>query len=118
MGFKDEHTFEDRLLESRRIRDKFPGRIPLIAERADRCINIPEIDKCKFLAPCDLTIGQFIYIVRRRITLSPEKALFLFISGNVLPTTSMLIGEAYSTYADTDGFLYIRYSGENTFGLG
>ena len=117
MGFKEDHTFEARLKESNKIRDKFPGRIPLIAERAERCINIPEIDKCKFLAPCDLTIGQFIYIIRRRITLPSEKALFLFISGNVLPISSMLISEAYSIYADPDGFLYVRYSGENTFGL-
>lgn len=29
---------------------------------------------------------------------------------------SALIGELYSQYKDEDGFIYIMYSGENTFG--
>jgi GABA(A) receptor-associated protein len=60
-------------------------------------------------------MGQFIYIVRRRLTLPPELALFLFI-GESLPTTASLMREIYSAHADTDGFLYVQYSGENTFG--
>jgi GABA(A) receptor-associated protein len=44
-----------------------------------------------------------------------EKALFLFING-FIPSTSQHIGDIYSFHKDQDGFLYITYSYENTFG--
>ncbi len=36
--------------------------------------------------PSDLTVGQFVYVIRKRIKLSPEKAIFVFVR-NVLPPT-------------------------------
>lgn len=36
--------------------------------------------------PSDLTVGQFVYVIRKRIKLSPEKAIFIFVK-NVLPPT-------------------------------
>lgn len=114
MGFKSAHPFESRARESTRIREKFPGRVPVIVERAGRT-DVPEIDKHKFLCPNDITVGQLCFIIRRRMTLPPEKALFLFVN-NTLPTNNMLLRELYATYADNDGFLYVSYTGENTFG--
>ena len=40
------------------------------------------------------------------------------LSNNNYPTCSALIGELYTQYKDEDGFIYIMYSGENTFGIG
>jgi len=36
MNFKQEHTKEARKAESSRIREKFPDRIPVICERAEK----------------------------------------------------------------------------------
>jgi GABA(A) receptor-associated protein len=113
--FKQANSFEARLEESSRIRQKFPGRIPVIVERGVRSLTIPQIDKQKFLVPGDLTVSQFIFVIRRRLNLPAEKALFLFV-GNTLPTTGILIRELHASYADRDGFLYITYCGENVFG--
>ncbi len=116
MDYKSKVPFEKRLEESRNIRDKFPGRIPVIIQKARRSSDdIPIVDKNKFLVPMDLTIGQFIYVIRKRIALPPEKALFLFCK-NTLPTTGMSLRELYGIYADEDGFLYMEYTGEATFG--
>jgi GABA(A) receptor-associated protein len=41
---------------------------------------------CRYLVPSDLTVGQFVYVIRKRIKLSPEKAIFIFVK-NVLPPT-------------------------------
>ena len=112
--FKSTNSFEARLEESRRIRNKFPGRVPVIVERGQRS-SIPVIDKQKFLVPGDLTVSQFIFVIRKRLNLPSEQALFLFIK-NVLPTTGMLIRELHASYADPDGFLYATYCGENVFG--
>jgi GABA(A) receptor-associated protein len=114
-NYKSKHSYEYRLAESRKIRETFPGRIPVIIEKAARSGEIPTVDKNKFLVPADLTVGQFIYVVRKRLAMPPEKALFLFIN-NSLPPTGVLMRELYAQYADEDGFLYSSYGGENTFG--
>jgi GABA(A) receptor-associated protein len=115
LPFKTTNTFESRLEESRRIREKFPGRVPVIVERGQRSLSVPQIDKQKFLVPGDLSVSQFIFVIRKRLNLPSEQALFLFI-GHTLPTTGMLIRELHSSYGDPDGFLYASYCGENVFG--
>jgi len=115
MDFKDRHSFEQRVGEAARIRDKFPGRIPCIVQKAKGSKTVPPIDKEKFLVPGDLTLGQFVYVIRKRIELSSDKALFVFV-GNTLPTTGSLMRELFHSYSDDDGFLYLSYCGESTFG--
>ncbi|KAG2435899.1 hypothetical protein HXX76_007094 [Chlamydomonas incerta] len=112
--FKQEHSLDKRKAEAARIKEKYPDRIPVIVEKAERS-DIPDIDKKKYLVPSDLTVGQFVYVIRKRIKLSPEKAIFIFVK-NVLPPTAALMSSIYEDHKDEDGFLYITYSGENTFG--
>ncbi|KAJ0047235.1 hypothetical protein Pint_04110 [Pistacia integerrima] len=128
---------ERRQAEAARIREKYPDRIPVIVEKAERS-DIPDIDKkklvihllllfnksifsvlwhdeCRYLVPADLTVGQFVYVVRKRIKLSAEKAIFIFVK-NILPPTAAMMSAIYEENKDEDGFLYMTYSGENTFG--
>ncbi|RMZ77552.1 hypothetical protein DV737_g4348, partial [Chaetothyriales sp. CBS 132003] len=114
MEFKDEHPFEKRKAEAERIRQKYADRIPVICEKVEKS-DIATIDKKKYLVPADLTVGQFVYVIRKRIKLSPEKAIFIFVD-EVLPPTAALMSSIYDEHKDEDGFLYITYSGENTFG--
>ena len=115
-SFKQRHSYEERFAEANRILTKFPGRIPVIVARAANAkTNIPALDKEKYLVPGDLSVSQFIYVIRRRMTLTSEQALFLFIGGS-LPTTSMLMRELYAMHKDADNFLYAEYCSENTFG--
>ncbi|CAN6691386.1 unnamed protein product [Malus baccata var. baccata] len=126
-----------RQAEAARIREKYPDRIPVIVEKAERS-DIPDIDKKKsvsvyisyslldwllvmvndgnrYLVPADLTVGQFVYVVRKRIKLSAEKAIFIFVK-NILPPTAAMMSAIYEENKDEDGFLYMTYSSENTFG--
>ncbi|EFJ10443.1 hypothetical protein SELMODRAFT_233421 [Selaginella moellendorffii] len=114
MGFKDEHSFDSRLAESSKIRQKYADRIPVIVEKAPRS-NLPAMDKPKYLVPADLTVGQLVYIINRRLSLSPGQALFIFV-GKVLPQTGAMMMSIYNDYKDKDGFLYVTYSGEEVFG--
>jgi GABA(A) receptor-associated protein len=88
--------------------------LQVIVEKADKS-DIPAIDKKKYLVPNDLSVGQFTYVIRRRIQISPEKALFIFVK-NVLPANAALMADVYEDHKDADGFLYMTYAGENTFG--
>ena len=113
--YKTLHTFEKRCEESKKIREKYVDRVPIICERAARNSELPEIDRKKFLVPIDLTMGQFMHIIKKRIKLAPEQAMFLFIN-NTIPPNSEYAGELYKRNKDEDGFLYIVYNGESTFG--
>lgn len=117
MKFKSQYTFQARLEESLRIRKKYPDRFPVICEKATikKNFDIPDIDKSKYLVPMDLTISQFLYVIRKRIKLPAEKAIFLFVDGTI-PSSSAFISQIYANHRDADGFLYISYSSENVFG--
>ncbi|CAN8231052.1 unnamed protein product [Cochlearia groenlandica] len=113
-SFKLYNPLETRIGEATRIRDKYPDRIPVIVDKAGQS-DVPNIDKKKYLVPADLTVGQFVYVVRKRIKLGAEKAIFVFVN-NTLPPTAALMSAIYDEHKDEDGFLYMTYSGENTFG--
>ena len=116
MGYKETIPFKFRSNECNRIRAKYPDRIPVIVERSRHSKELKEIDKKKFLIPADLTVGQFVYVIRRRITIQSDKALFLFMNDYALPASSELLSVIWKNYRDKDGYLYIKYSGESTFG--
>lgn len=45
----------------------------------------------------DLTVGQFVYVIRKRIKLAPEKAIFIFVE-EVLPPTAALMSAIYEEH--------------------
>ena len=65
----------------------------VIVEKAPKA-RIGDLDKKKYLVPSDLTIGQFYFLIRKRIHLRPEDALFFFVN-NVIPPTSATMGALY-----------------------
>jgi GABA(A) receptor-associated protein len=77
--------------------------------------DIPDIPKSKFLVQTDLTVGNFLYIIRKQINLSADKALFIFVN-NTLPLTSMTMGELYKIHKASDEALHVIYTSESTFG--
>ncbi|KAL2508572.1 Autophagy-related protein 8i [Forsythia ovata] len=113
-SFKEQFSFEERLQESQDIIAKYPDRLPVVVERYSKT-DLPEMEKKKYLVPRDMSVGQFIYILSGRLDLAPGKALFVFVN-NTLPQTSSLMESVYDSSKDEDGFLYMCYSSEKTFG--
>ena len=153
-SYKHDHPVDKRSAEAARIREKcvqprylavqcnpklhlgrYPDRIPVICEKDPRS-DIPPVDKRKYLIPMDLTVGQFVYVIRKRISIPSDKAIFIFVN-NTLPPTAALMSTMYEQHRDEDGFMYrlelckdrdgftdghprldryMMYSGENTFG--
>jgi GABA(A) receptor-associated protein len=113
--FKDKYSFEQRSGESGRIKEKYPDRIPIIVYADHRSGTVPDIDKNKFLVPSNLTFGQFLYIIRKRIKLDSKKAIFMFIN-NIMPNSSSSLSSLHEEHKDDDGFLYCIYSGESVYG--
>ncbi|GAB5354116.1 hypothetical protein AAMO2058_000091900 [Amorphochlora amoebiformis] len=114
-SYRELKTLEERIDESSRIRAKYPDRVPVICERCNKSRSLAALEKNKFLVPADLTIGQFQFVVRKRLDITPEKAMFLFCGGKpAVGSKSMAM--LYKNNKDKDGFLYITYAGENTYG--
>lgn len=108
------YDFDRILEETTKIRKKYNDRVPVYVKKTVGC-EFLDIDKHKFLVPIDLTLGSFITIIRKRIKLAPDKALFIFIN-NVLPPLTSLMMNIYDEMKNKDGFLYIYYNGESVFG--
>jgi len=100
--------------EYERIKNKYPNRIPIIVEKK-KDSELPDIDKSKFLVQKDMIINQFIYIIRKKINLKPNEAIFVTIN-NQMCISNQSLSEIYDKHKNDDGFLYITYSSENTFG--
>jgi GABA(A) receptor-associated protein len=102
--------------EAEKLREKYPDRIPVLLFRGTKIDpSFPHLSKSKFLVPKSLTLGMFSYVVRKQLTLPPEKALFLFV-GSSLPTTGTLMSELYHLYKQNDGALHMIYMSESVFG--
>jgi GABA(A) receptor-associated protein len=113
-AFKDETPFETRKAEAASIRTKYPERVPVIIEKLPGA-QVNDLDKRKFLIPSDISVSQLMWIIRKRIRIESEKALFLYVN-KTIPASSASVGEIYEDQKDEDGFLYVHFSGENTFG--
>ncbi|XP_044049581.1 gamma-aminobutyric acid receptor-associated protein-like 2 isoform X3 [Siniperca chuatsi] len=107
--FKEDHSLgkEHRCVESAKIRNKYPDRVPVIVEKVSGS-QIVDIDKRKYLVPSDITVAQFMWIIRKRIQLPSEKAIFLFVDKTV-PQSSLTMGQLYDKEKDEDGFLYTQH---------
>lgn len=118
-NYKKTTTLEERKQKSSRMVSLYPDRIPVIVEMSSSSASynsyINSSHKVKYLVPYNINMGQFIQILRDKIKMKPTTALFFFIKNKIFPVTS-IIGDIYKNNADEDGFLYIEFCEENTFG--
>jgi len=105
------NSFDQRKLESDKMYKKYPDRVIVILEK---CANssLPTTDKSKYLVPRDLSITQFIYIIRKRLTLDQKQHVYIYIN-NIIPAYHETMDDLDKKYKDNDGNLYIQYSDVN-----
>ncbi len=100
--------------EFEKIQKKYPNTVCIFVQLAKKA-DLPPLDKHKYLVPKTITVGQFLFILRKRMKLSSDKALFIFI-GHTLPSSSQTMAELYATHKSTDGALRITCTSESVFG--
>ena len=115
-SFREINSLEKRRLEFDRIKLKYPDRVPVIVEKFTGDKYLPFFLKNKYIVPENTTVGQLLYMVRNKLPISANMALFFFIE-NMLPPTNLRIGELYNRHKDDDGFLYAVVTSEATFGF-
>ena len=93
----------------------WPCYFQVICEKAPKS-SLKDIDKKKYLVTHDFPVHEFLGVIRKRIKLPAEQALFLFVN-NSIASSSDLMSTLYEREKDEDGFLYITYSGKAACGL-
>jgi len=129
----DNKTFEENKYYSNRLTYKYPDRIPVIIEKNEHIV----LENYKYLLPKNITISQFMSIIRTKMNIASKQALFTFVKSYssskesynsqkesynsqkesyVLVPMSETIENIYNVHKNRDGFLYIKFGIENTFG--
>lgn len=89
------------------LRAKYPDRTPVLVYGV-------VLDKMKYLIPNDFTIGQFMYMIRKRLCMKPQEAIFCVIkldNCSVIPTHS-----DYVSHYNHNDYVVIYLKKEDTFG--
>ena len=113
--FRARTTSEERRRETEEIRRQYPGKVPVFVEKHGDS-ELPEIEKKKFLAPADSSIGGFISGLRKKLNLSRSQAFFVFLEGRELLSGDSLMSELYQRKKNDDGFLYLIYREQESVG--
>ncbi|CAM9687724.1 microtubule-associated protein 1 light chain 3 gamma [Lampetra fluviatilis] len=114
--FKQRKSLATRKEEVAGIRAKFPTKVPVIVERYSREKTLPPLDKTKFLVPREVTMSQFVSIIRNRLLLRSTHAFYLMVNGRVVPSMAATMADIYVEHKDEDGFLYMTYASQEMFG--
>src|SRR5438094_2873999 len=110
-GYRDTRPAAECAREAERVLKKFPDSVPVVVEVAPGRDPV-ELTRRKFLVPRDLTAGQFMGVLRRRIKIAPTAALFLLIDrrtpdnkpvGQVMPPCAATMGAVYEEHRDENG---------------
>lgn len=114
---KKEFTKEEKEIirkEVDLVKAKYPSNIPIVVRTNDI-----RILKSKFLVSGEITMGQFLYIIRKKLDkcVSSTKSLFIFVNNNTLVPASELLSSVYDRHKDAEcDMLFMTLCSENTFG--
>ena len=75
--------------KSNSLRSKYFGYVPVIVEKKERN---KATSYMKFLVPNDVTFSSFISVMRKKMDLQPQKALFVFTKENIFPKGHNRVG--------------------------
>lgn len=97
-------------MEAKEIRNKYPNKIPIVIRKSEDI----HIDKIKYLVPKNLTCGQFMFIIRKRLKLKEHESIFMMFN-SIMLNSSALLSEYDNTLSNNE-YMYIDITRENTFG--
>lgn len=115
--YKGSTDLQQRIFETNKIREKYPQKYPIIVQRSPKDTLLHDLDNHKFLVPYDMVLTDFTNIIRRKLVeVNESQSVFFYVGCGKLMKLNDTISQIYDVHHDEDGYLYIYYQGENTFG--
>ena len=122
--FRERYDLDARKRHFERVMasSKAEGRTPVILEPEPGCkFDTDAFKTVKRLCDRSITMSHMVLIARANIPsklISPNEAIYLLVGegNNTLVNGPTPIADVYDKYKDEDGFLYITFTSENTFG--
>ncbi len=116
----DMMSFQERVERSSALKEKYPHCVPVIVRKNKNDKILQDEIQSRYLIPKNVEISYLLISIQKKLKIDANKALFVFVQQNnnssFLVTPSMNIQEIYNSYGSSDGFLYLIYTTENTFG--
>jgi GABA(A) receptor-associated protein len=107
-------SFEYRIQKSKEELCKKPECIPIICENLSNNTTFKKINS-KYLVSKESKLCDFNFYIRKQLGLNSSENIFLFVNKKIY-LQNTLMKDIYDESKDEDGFLYINYDIENTFG--
>ena len=109
--FRKTFSKEQRIQEYRKIREKYPDRIPVVIDpQGDLFLR-----RRKFLVEHNMLFANLIYVIRQKLNVKPNESLFFLYEG-CIPCHTHTIGQIFNERVSCDGFVVLTVAKENTFG--
>mmetsp|Transcript_14143 Transcript_14143/g.26606 ORF Transcript_14143/g.26606 Transcript_14143/m.26606 type:complete len:123 (+) Transcript_14143:34-402(+) len=102
--FKASISFESRLSQSTNILTNYPGTVPVVIVKSDRCRY--DLKTIKLGFPSNSTVSHVLFNLRKKCFLRKEDSLFLY-HGQKLLGPGLRLGPLYQELSDDDGVLYL-----------
>ncbi|KAF8764858.1 Gamma-aminobutyric acid receptor-associated like protein [Argiope bruennichi] len=112
--YKKRKSLESRKVESKEIFQLYPNSIPVVLEKAPNG-RVPTAQKEKYLVPRNLTVADFLLMVRKNVLLHDDSSLYLMAGRGKVLSPSWTMGEVFDKEKDEDGFLYLIYNSYYNF---
>ncbi len=101
------------------LMSKFPDRVPIVISSK----SFKEHNINRFIVPVNMTINQFMIILRNKTKINSTEAIFIFVKDykktskqDVIAPVSETIGSLYDKYKDDKLILNLFYEKEAVFG--
>ncbi len=97
---------------------KHPNRVPIIISST----SFKEHGQHRFIVPNNITICEFMKILRNKVSLKPEDAIFIFVNDKSLKNNAIMVPSSasvesiYNQYKDQNLILNLIYEKEAVFG--
>ncbi len=97
---------------------KHPNRVPIIISSN----SFKEHGQHRFIVPNNITIAEFMKILRNKVSLRPEEAIYVFVKDitiskeGILVPSSSTVESIYNQYKDKNLVLNLIYEKEEIFG--
>uniref|UniRef100_A0A914DN69 Autophagy-related protein n=1 Tax=Acrobeloides nanus TaxID=290746 RepID=A0A914DN69_9BILA len=116
LPYKQRIKFCCRRSEYFTIHQKYSDKIALIVEKFKSEKRLPDLVRCQFVVPRNTTVGQLQHIIRQKIGDNRNMPVYILVANKELPSLTTTMASLHERFHDEDGFLYIAFSSEDSFG--